>query len=281
MRIITNIKDIQKIISSAKRRGKTVGFVQTMGALHQGHAALLRKARRESGIVVLSIFVNPTQFGHGEDFKKYPREKAKDVLLAKREKVDIIFYPSVNKIYPTGFLTSIKVAKLSNELCGKFRPGHFDGVAIIVVKLLNIISPDTLYVGQKDAQQCAVLKHLIYDLNIPVKIRICPTVREHDGLAMSSRNKYLSEKERKEAPALYQALREAQQHVQKGERRTVKIIQRMTRRIHHHSSGRIQYIACVQADTLVPLKHLKGRVLIALAVYFGKARLIDNIAISV
>lgn len=281
MHIINSIKTIQKVMARAKGSHKTIGFVPTLGALHPGHASLLRAARRENDIVVLSIFVNPKQFGAREDFTAYPRDKNKDVLLAKKEKVDIIFYPSVNKIYPRSFLTSIKVAGLEAALCGKFRPGHFAGVALVVAKLLNIVAPDILYLGQKDAQQCAVIQRLVRDLNIPVKIKICPTIREPDGLAMSSRNRYLTKDQRKEAALLYQTLSAARRQIQKGERRASAVIRQMRKTIRPNSSGRIQYIACVHADTLEPVKKLKGKILIALAVWFGKARLIDNILVSI
>ncbi|OGX24853.1 MAG: pantoate--beta-alanine ligase [Omnitrophica WOR_2 bacterium RIFCSPHIGHO2_01_FULL_48_9] len=281
MQIITDIKKIRTIIAQAKRRGQSIGFVPTMGALHTGHASLIQKSRRENAVTVLSVFVNPKQFGAREDFAAYPREKNKDCLFAKKQKVDIIFYPSVNKIYPRSFLTSIKVDRITKTLCGRFRPGHFDGVALVVTKLLNIVTPDVLYLGQKDAQQCAVLKQLVRDLDIPVKINICPTVRENDGLAMSSRNQYLTPKQRREAPVLYRALRDARQKIQNGERRTARVIKHIAALIRHNSSGRIQYIECVNADTLQPLQGLRGEVLIALAVWFGKARLIDNIIVKI
>lgn len=279
MQTISSITKLHKILTAARRKGKSIGFVPTMGALHEGHGALLRRARKENDLVVLSIFVNPKQFGKNEDFAKYPREKNKDCLFAKKENVDIIFYPSVKEIYPRSFLTSIKVAGITGQLCGRFRPGHFDGVALVIAKLLNIVSPDTLYLGQKDAQQCAVIKRIVADLNIPVKVNICPTVRERNGLAMSSRNQYLTAQERQEASVLYKALRQARAAVKGGERNTARIRKAMASLITNNSGGKIQYLECVNPLTLLPVKKIDGPVLFALAVWFGKARLIDNILV--
>ncbi|MBI5150683.1 MAG: pantoate--beta-alanine ligase [Candidatus Omnitrophica bacterium] len=279
MRVIRSVKTMQRLVAKARRAGKRVGFVPTMGALHEGHASLLRRCRRENDIVVLSIFVNPKQFGLKEDFAKYPRRERDDKKLAKREKVDIIFVPSVKEMYPEGYLTYIEVEKITKVLCGKSRPGHFRGVTTVVGKLLNIVMPDALYLGQKDAQQAAVLAWMVRDLNFPVSVRICSTVRETGGLAMSSRNEYLTADQRREAAVLYRSLKEARQSVIAGNHSVAATIGKMRSRIRRESSGRIDYIECVAADTLAPLKRIQGKIIIALAVWFGKTRLIDNIIV--
>ena len=229
---------------------------------------------------ILSIFVNPTQFGPNEDYRRYPRNKKHDEMLAKKEKVDIIFYPSVKEIYPSGYLTSITVERISDGLCGASRPGHFRGVATIVAKLINAVNPTTLYLGQKDAQQVAVIKKMVADLNWPVRITSVPTVREKDGLALSSRNSYLSPKERLQAQSLYRALVQAQILIKKGERRSTVILTQMKKVIKKSSLAKIDYVRCVNAKTLQPVDHLEGNILIALAVFIGKTRLIDNVLIQ-
>jgi len=281
MRVIKQIRLMQSTIQSLKRQGKKIGFVPTMGALHEGHASLIKKCRRENDIVVVSIFVNPKQFGLKEDFSRYPRPEKKDNLLAKKEKVDIIFYPSERKMYPTNFLTSIAVDQLDQNLCGKIRPGHFKGVTTVVGKLLNIVDPDVMYLGQKDAQQAVILKRMAVDLNFPVQIKICPTVRETNGLALSSRNNYLNEKDRREAMVLFQSLKHAKKHVLSGERNAARIIRQIGRTITEGTSGKIDYITCVDYNTLMTVKNLRGKILIALAVHFSKTRLIDNIIVQV
>ena len=281
MLVVKSIKKIRSLLATAKSKNKTIGFVPTMGALHEGHAALIRKCRRENDIVILSIFVNPKQFAPHEDFTAYPREEKKDKLLARNENVDIIFYPSAEEMYPDGYLTTIEVGRISDTLCGRSRPGHFNGVVTVVNKLLNIVSPDILYLGQKDAQQVAIIKKMITDLNIPVNIKTCPTVREKNGLALSSRNQYLTKQQKKEAPILYQSLQQARQKILKGNTNPKKIIYNMNSKIKNFCSGKIDYIACVDAHSLEPLKKIHGHVLIALAVWFGKARLIDNISFKI
>ncbi len=281
MKIIKDIAALQRTLAKAKKKNKLIGFVPTMGALHAGHGALLKKCRKENDVAVLSIFVNPTQFGPHEDFKNYPRQEKQDVMFAKRENVDIIFCPSINEVYPSRFLTHIQVDKISDVLCGKFRPGHFRGVATVVGKLLNIVAPDTLYLGQKDAQQCAVIQQMVNDLNFPVKIKVIPTVREPDGLAMSSRNRYLNPQERKEATILHRSLIKAQERILTGEQNPLRIVNGIRAMIRENSSGRIDYVECLQAETLEPLVKIDGKILIALAVWFGSARLIDNITLTV
>jgi pantoate--beta-alanine ligase len=277
MRVVKTVKSLRSLIATAKAQNRRIGFVPTMGALHEGHLSLIRKCRRETDFAVVSVFVNPKQFGPGEDFAAYPRPEKKDILLAKKEKVDIIFCPSEKEMYPTSFLTSIRVDRITETLCGASRPGHFHGVTTVVGKLLNIVGPDALYLGQKDAQQAVVLKRMAADLNFPVAVKVCPIVREGDGLAMSSRNGYLTPRQRTEAPVLFESLRIARKKVFAGERSTAKITGLIRTHIEKHSSGKVDYIACVDADSLAPLKRIKGKVMVALAVKLGQTRLMDNI----
>ena len=276
MRIVKSVQSLRSSIKKYKDQNKTIGFVPTMGALHEGHLALIRKSRRENDIVIISVFVNPKQFGPKEDFNSYSRPEKKDILLAKNEKVDIIFYPSEKEMYPTGFLTSINVEGITDVLCGASRPGHFQGVTTVVGKLINIVTPDVMYLGQKDAQQTIVLKRMTADLNFPVTVKICPTVREADGLAMSSRNRHLTARQRETATVLYKSLKNAKKRILAGERSSARIIRSMRAKIEKNSPGKIDYIACVNADSLTPIKQLKGKVTITLAVKFGRTRLIDN-----
>lgn len=280
MKIIHSLRQMLGISREARDNGKTIGFVPTMGALHQGHLSLIRQARKDSDIVVVSIFVNPTQFGPKEDFKKYPRNLKHDAQMCAREGVDIIFYPNIKEMYPRGYKTYVTIEDFSDVLCGKFRPGHFRGVATVLTKLFNIVQPDIAYFGQKDAQQAIIIKKMVCDLNIPVKIKIMPTVRYKDGLAMSSRNAYLSQKERKDALILYQALRLARNLIRQGKRNSLGIIRKMKQLINQKRTAKIQYISIVDIKSLKPVDKIKGKVLIALAVWMGKTRLIDNIMIN-
>ena len=281
MKIISSVKKLRPLLHQARLHQKRIGFVPTMGALHEGHAVLLKHSQKENDLTILSIFVNPTQFGPKEDYRAYPRTKNKDVLLAKKLNIDIIFYPSVKEIYPSRYLTFVDVDEMTKNLCGRFRPGHFRGVATVVAKLLNTVQPNTLYLGQKDAQQCVVIRQMAQDLNFPVQVKVVPTVREPNGLALSSRNQYLSTQELKEAAVLYQSLRIARQKIQQGTRRAAAIIELIKSYIHKKTSGKIQYIECVDANTLQTITTLKGRILIAIAVWFRQARLIDNIIVNV
>lgn len=281
MRIIKTIPSLQSSIKKIKTQNQSIGFVPTMGDLHKGHLSLIRKSRRENAVTIVSIFVNRKQFGPKEDFSSYPRPEKSDILLVKKEKVDIIFYPSEKEMYPTGFLTSIRVDQVSNILCGSSRPEHFKGVATVIGKLLNIVTPNVLYLGQKDAQQAVVVTRMITDLNIPTAIKICPTVRETDGLAFSSRNRFLTSRQRTEASVLYQSLKQAKKKVLSGERSTARIINLIQTQIKRHSSCAIDYIACVDANSLIPLRRVKGKVMIVLAVKFGRTRLIDNMIFRV
>lgn len=281
MRIIRSAVQLRRVLNAARRKAKTIGFVPTMGCLHDGHAALMRRAKKDHDLCVVSIYVNPKQFAPHEDFRHYPRDLRRDLALARKEKVDIIFLPSDNVIYPKGYLTYIDVEKLSRALCGKFRPGHFKGVATVVAKLLNIVQPHVLYLGQKDAQQVVVLKTMVRDLDLPVAVKVVPTIRDKDGLAMSSRNVYLSPQQRREATVLYRALWIAKARIKSGERSVSAIVRLITQTIRRESGGKVQYVACVDALTLKPFKTLKGSTLIALAVFFGATRLIDNVTVRV
>ncbi|MBF0521860.1 MAG: pantoate--beta-alanine ligase [Candidatus Omnitrophica bacterium] len=280
MQTVTTIKSLRKILKPLKQQGKTIGFVPTMGALHEGHLSLMRKARRECDIVVVSIFINPKQFGPNEDFTRYPRQKKKDELLTKKEKIDIMWHPSEEEMYPDGYLTYVETVKLGNILCGEFRPGHFKGVTTVVAKLLNCVTPDNLYLGQKDGQQAMILTKMVEDLDYDVKVKICPTLREKDGLALSSRNVFLTESQRREAPILYKALQTAKKAIKAGERDAQTIVQSIRSLITKESSGKIDYISCVDRRTLSSLQFIQGSVMIALAVRFGAVRLIDNIVVQ-
>ncbi len=277
MKVVTSLREIKKFISSAKKNGKTVGLVPTMGYLHEGHLSLTRRAKKDCDVCVVSIFVNPLQFGPSEDFKRYPRNIKRDEALSKAAGVDIIFYPSVKIMYPSQHLTYVEVEKLSDGLCGASRPGHFRGVATVVTKLFNIIQPDTAYFGQKDIQQATIIHKMVEDLNMPVKIKVLPIVRVKDGLALSSRNVYLSQQQRIEAVILWQSLKKAGHLIGKGERSAKKVIFFIRKLIQTKKTAKIDYVECVDAVNLAPLKEIKGKVIIALAVWFGKTRLIDNI----
>lgn len=271
-----------------KKQGKTIGFVPTMGYLHEGHLSLAKQAKKDTDIVVMSIFVNPAQFGPKEDFKKYPRDFARDCRLAKSAGVDVIFYPTAKAMYPKGYQTYVEVFELSKYsshhihvagLCGASRPGHFKGVTTVVAKLFNIVKPDTAYFGQKDAQQAIIIKRMVEDLNMDLKVRVMPIIREADGLAASSRNVYLSPTERKEALVLKNALQKAKDMVNSDEKDPKKIIAKMREIINSVPSSKIDYISIVDTENLRDVKTINGGILIALAVKIGKTRLIDNIIV--
>lgn len=276
MRIIRDIKKMQQIAGGWRRNGQRIGFVPTMGALHDGHLSLVRRARRDNEKVVVSIFVNPTQFAAGEDFKRYPRDLSGDVASCRKEGVDVVFYPQTRQMYPPDYKTYVEVRDLSNVLCGKFRPGHFRGVATVITKLFNIVQPDSAYFGQKDAQQAVIIRHMSRDLNMPLSIEVIPTMRDKDGLAMSSRNSYLSPQERSNATVLNQALKLAERLVRFGRRDTRGIIAELEDFIRRMPGIKIQYLRIVDPDTLTPLSKIKTRALVVLAVHSGKTRLIDN-----
>jgi len=281
MKIITNIKQMQSWASAARKKGKTIGFVPTMGCLHDGHLSLIRKARHDNDYVVISIFVNPTQFRPKEDLRRYPRNFTQDKKLAQSSGVDVIFYPKAHAMYPDGYKSFISVGELGDVLCGASRPGHFRGVATIVLKLFNIVLPNIAYFGQKDAQQAVIIKQMVKDLTLPLKIKTLPIVREKDGLAMSSRNKYLSREERQEAIILYKSLQAAVGMIKLNNKAPREITKFMRKMIRSRSSARIDYVKIVDADTLENVKKFRGCVLICLAVFFGKTRLIDNVIVRV
>ena len=281
MRIIRSPKVMQRICGGLKRDGKIIGLVPTMGYLHEGHLSLVRIARKRSDVLVVSVFVNPTQFGPKEDFKRYPRDFQRDKSLLKQEGCDFVFVPGMKDMYPDGYLTYVDVDKITGGLEGATRPGHFRGVTTVVAKFFNIVQADVAVFGQKDAQQAVVLKKMVADLNFGIKMIIAPTVRERDGLAMSSRNVYLSGEERKQAKVLYQALQAAREMLREGERKASKIVSKMRTLIGKQPLAEIDYIAITDANSLELLHKLKGEILISLAVRFGKTRLIDNIKIKV
>ncbi|HDS84999.1 MAG TPA: pantoate--beta-alanine ligase [Phycisphaerales bacterium] len=275
MKIVSVIDEIRECVRSARRDGKRLGLVPTMGALHAGHGALIENAVRECGFVVVSIFVNPTQFGPNEDFSRYPRTFEQDTAYCQRLGVDAIFAPSADQMYPRCQQTWVEVEKLTDGLCGATRPGHFRGVTTVCAKLFNIVMPDIAYFGQKDAQQAIVIRRMVDDLNFPLTIRVCPIVREPDGLAMSSRNRYLSPDERRQAVCLYQALESCRQMFDQGCRHANELIELMCGLIER-AGGQIEYVSIVDMETLEPVEIIDRRVLVALAVFIGSTRLIDN-----
>ena len=280
MNIIRDIKSMQTEAEDLRCQGKRIGCVPTMGFFHEGHLSLIRKARDISDRVVVSLFVNSTQFAPGEDFDDYPRDEERDRRLAQENGCDILFIPAADTMYPQEYSTYVNVERLTETLCGSSRPGHFQGVTTVVAMLFNIVRPHVAVFGQKDAQQAIVIKRMVEDLHQGVEVVVAPIVREPDGLAMSSRNGYLTPKERAEAVVLHQSLLKAEEMVAAGERRAQVIIETMTDHIAAQDSSRIDYVSITDADTLHSLETLSGRVLIALAVKFGKARLIDNTVIT-
>lgn len=260
------------------QRGRSLGFVPTMGALHDGHLSLIKRAKMENDVVVASIFVNPLQFGPAEDLDKYPRDIDEDIKKLREQDIDIMFLPDNNLMYPQSFSTSIAVGPLSERLCGKFRPGHFSGVATVVAKLFNIVSPTRAYFGQKDFQQTVIIKRMAKDLNFDTDIIVCPTIREQDGLAMSSRNVYLDMEQRNAACVLYQCLSNASESVKSGITSGEKIREMMRQALlSEHLISQIDYASAYDPETLEEVDDIKGDVLFAAAVRMGNTRLIDNI----
>ena len=281
METITSRAQMISIAREVQRGGRTIGFVPTMGALHEGHLSLMREARAQCDVLVVSIFVNPTQFGPAEDFEKYPRDLNSDVELLTPENVDYLFAPVVTDIYPTGFSTYVTVEGLSEQLEGASRQGHFRGVATVVAILLNIVRPDVAFFGQKDAQQAAVLKRMVRDLAFDTKVVVLPIVREESGLALSSRNAYLSDEEKRAAAVLHYGLSEAAAAFGNGERDGARLLQLVRSAIAAEPLARVDYISLNDAETLEPLEHIGERpVLLSLAVYLGKTRLIDNMVLG-
>ena len=281
MEIINRRARMASLTRKLRRENKTIGFVPTMGALHEGHLSLIREARQMSDVVIVSIFVNPAQFNDQYDFEKYPRDLTADAALLTEYQVDYIFAPNRNEIYGENFATYVTVEDLSEKLEGASRPGHFRGVATVVTILFNTIRPDYAFFGQKDAQQVAVIKRLTLDLGFETEIIVGRTVREESGLAMSSRNSYLNAEERRAASIIYQGLREAKRHVKEGERNAAKLAEIARAKIETEPLAQIDYVAVVDNDTLEPVEKIgENAVLIAVAVRFGKTRLIDNTVIN-
>ncbi|MDR0968388.1 MAG: pantoate--beta-alanine ligase [Holosporaceae bacterium] len=274
--VIATIGEVRKIVEGWKNENLGVGLVPTMGYLHAGHESLIRKAVEENDRVIVSVFVNPTQFAPNEDFDRYPRDLENDKKVCERAGADLIFHPTAEEMYPADFSTYVNVTKVSEELCGASRPGFFQGVATVVTKLFNITNADRAYFGQKDAQQLAVVRRFVRDLNMNVEIVACPIVREKDGLALSSRNAYLNAEERKAALVLSAALAKGKELLANGERDARKIESAMRRIIETEPLAKIDYVKIVDAKTIEPTADVKGTILCALAVFIGKTRLIDN-----
>jgi pantoate--beta-alanine ligase len=276
MKIITSISEMQSLVESLRRQGRTIGFVPTMGFLHEGHLSLMRRARQECDTVVVSIFVNPTQFGPREDFERYPRDEEGDRKKCESAGVDIIFMPSAAEMYPEKPEVFVVVEGISDILEGAVRPGHFRGVATVVAKLFSIVKPHKAFFGQKDYQQCAVIKRMVKGLNFDVEIVVMPTVREQDGLAMSSRNSYLSADERRAAAAIHRALRAGEQLVNAGIREPEKLTNKMRAVLREEKGLLIDYIEVADPDSLAPLEAVKEGMVVLVAVRLGRTRLIDN-----
>lgn len=280
MKVLRKIDEVRKEISEARRRGLSIGFVPTMGYLHEGHLSLVRRAKKENDIVIVSIFVNPIQFGPSEDYARYPRDEKADLEKLEAEAVDFVFIPSVEEMYPEEQLSFVEVEKISEPMCGAFRPGHFRGVATVVAKLFNIVTPDSAYFGKKDYQQLKVIEKMVRDLNFPVQIVPCETVREEDGLAMSSRNTYLSEHERKKAIEIYRALKLGEELFLSGERNVEKIKAEVRKHLSSVQGIEVQYVELRDAETLEETEEISKPAVLAVAVFLGKARLIDNIILG-
>jgi len=280
METAKTVESAGKLIRQARKKGKTIGLVPTMGALHIGHISLIEAAKKKTGYVVVSIFVNPAQFGRGEDFEKYPRPIEKDLQICREKGVDLVFIPDVEQMYRGENLTWVNVEKLTETLCGASRPGHFRGVATVCVKLFNIVGPDAAFFGQKDAQQSVIIKQVVKDLNMPLEIVVCPTVREPDGLAVSSRNQYLNPQQRKDALCLYSALQDCLKLYRQGTTDTKILIEQMRKIIEQVPYAQIDYISIVDSESLENLKKIDRGALVALAVKIGSVRLIDNIVLD-
>lgn len=282
MKLAKTIAEIRSAVGAARRGGaEKVGLVPTMGVLHDGHFSLIDAARGECDFVVVSIFVNPTQFGPNEDFEQYPRSLEADLAACRARGVGAVFAPSVEDMYPKGALATVHVAGLSEVLCGAHRPGHFDGVCTVVAKLFDMVAPDVAYFGAKDYQQAVVVSRMVADLDLPLRVAVCPTIREADGLAMSSRNARLSDEERSQAGSLVESLRLAESLVAAGERNSAKIIEPMRRHLAEDAPlGSIDYIEIVDPDSLAGVEEIRGPVVALLAVRFPSARLIDNLRLA-
>src|SRR3989449_3169540 len=277
VRALHSVREAREALESVRKPDNLIGLVPTMGALHAGHEALIQAAREESGAVVVSIFVNPLQFGPNEDYTRYPRALQQDLEICERNGAGLVFAPSVEEMYPLPELTFVDVTRVSEHLCGAFRPGHFRGVATVVLKLFNIVQPDRAYFGEKDMQQLAVIRRMVTDLNLPMEIVGVPTVREADGLAISSRNQYLKPAERKAAPVLYRALQDAANRIRSGERDARKIRQAGIAVLGNEPLVRLEYFEIADPDEMQPVSGISGPVRIAAAIWIGSTRLIDNV----
>jgi len=277
MKIWKTIDDMRAASRAAHREGKRLGFVPTMGALHEGHLSLMRAAKAKCDVVAVSIFVNPLQFGPREDLTKYPRTFEPDRELLEKEAVDILFAPTPDEMYPAGAVTYVTVEGLSEKLCGRSRPGHFRGVTTVVAKLFHIVEPDFAFFGQKDAAQATIIRRMVRDLNLPIEIVICPIVREPDGLAMSSRNAYLSPQERKSALVLQRSLTQLRNRFDHGERNATNLIAAGKQVLAQEPGVRLDYFEIVDPATLDPMQELSSRALVAIAAFVGNTRLIDNL----
>jgi pantoate--beta-alanine ligase len=280
LKICTTIHEMHSASRAARRAGQRLGFVPTMGALHEGHLSLVRAARAASDVAVASIFVNPTQFGPNEDLAKYPRSFERDCEMLERQGVDLLFAPSVEEMYPVDAVTWVTVEELSNKLDGRSRPGHFRGVTTVVSKLFHIVEPDAAFFGQKDAAQVAIIRRMVRDLNLPVEIVVCPIVREPDGLAMSSRNAYLTAEQRKQALVLHRSLRRVQALVDTDQRNANDLVSAGREEFSRENGVRLDYFEIVNPDTLEPVEDVSRRALVAVAAYVGTTRLIDNLLIQ-
>lgn len=281
MQVIDTVAALRQYLAGERAHGKCIGLVPTMGYLHAGHLSLVHAARQECDVVVMSIFVNPRQFGPQEDLESYPRDMERDLALAREAGVDVVFTPEVDEVYPSGYQTEVMVSTLTQPLCGASRPGHFNGVTTVVAKLFNMVGPDRAYFGQKDYQQATVIQRMVTDLDMPLTIVACPIVREDDGLAMSSRNAYLNPEERQAALVLSRALRLAQEQLIQGERQPQRLETTLRDAIAVEPLARIDYVTVCDPHTLQRVEHLSGSVLVALAVFIGATRLIDNVLLDV
>ncbi|MBP7705840.1 MAG: pantoate--beta-alanine ligase [Candidatus Aminicenantes bacterium] len=281
MILVETVAGMKALSREWKRAGKTVGFVPTMGYLHEGHLSLVRESKTRADVTAVSIFVNPTQFGPNEDLDKYPRDLAKDAAYLERAGVDVLFHPPAAEVYPPGYRTYVEVEGLQDKLCGRSRPGHFRGVATVVLKLFETVGPDLAFFGAKDAQQVLIIERMARDLDLGVEVVTCPLVREPDGLALSSRNAYLSPEERQAALALSIGLRWAERAVAAGERDPAKVVAGIRAVLEAEPLARIDYVEAVDPETLEPVAEMRGRVLVAVAAFVGSTRLIDNVRIAV
>ena len=280
MEVAETIEAVRGLVKAARSKGRKIGLVPTMGALHVGHISLIGAAVKDCDFVAVSIFVNPIQFGPGEDFEKYPRPMEEDLKICRKAGVDVVFAPAPKEMYPAENLVWVNVEKLTEPLCGRSRPGHFRGVTTVCAKLFNIVAPDAAYFGQKDGQQAIVIKRMVADLNMPLEIVVCPTVREANGLAVSSRNQYLTAQQKKDAANIYKSLQTCLKMIDAGTTETRQIIAEMRKILQQIPSGEIEYISIVDAETLESIEKIAGKILAAVAVKIGPARLIDNILVD-